>query len=163
MKRNIRFALGLALLAVFALFGSFAWAADSADKKGWGITDPYNKLYNPKEMEKLKVKVIKVIEVVPMPGMSPATALEVREGSSTVIVHLCPVWFAKPADIGVKPGDSITLKGCWAEIGGKDVFMASKVKKGESQELKLRLSKDGTPFWTMTPEQLAKERANKDD
>jgi len=163
MKRNTRFAVGLALLAVVALFGSFAWATDSADKKGWGINDPYNKLYNPKELEKLKVKVIKAIEVAPMPGMSPATALEVREGSSTILVHLCPVWFAKPADIGVKPGDSITVRGCWAEIGGKDVFMASKIKKGESQEFKLRLSKDGTPFWTMTPEQLAKERANKDD
>jgi len=78
-------------------------------------------------------------------------------------VHLCPTWFAKPADIGVKPGDAVTLRGSWAEIDGKDVFLASKVKKGESQEFKVRLTKDGTPFWTMTPEQLAKERANKDD
>jgi len=43
------------------------------------------------------------------------------------------------------------------------VFLASKLKKGESQEFKVRLTKDGTPFWTMTPEQLAKERASKDD
>lgn len=163
MKGMIRFAVGLALLAVVVLFGSFVWATDSADKKGWGINDPYNKLYNSKELEKLKVKVVKVMEVVPMPGMSPAVALEVREGSSTILVHLCPVWFAKPADIGVKPGDSVTIRGAWAEIGGKDVLLAAKVKKGESQEFKLRLTKDGTPFWTMTPEQLAKEREKKDD
>jgi hypothetical protein len=37
------------------------------------------------------------------------------------------------------------------------------VKKGESQQFKVRLTKDGTPFWTMTPEQLARERAAKDD
>jgi len=43
------------------------------------------------------------------------------------------------------------------------VFLASKVKKGESYEFKGRLTMDGTPFWTMTPEQLAKERAQKDD
>lgn len=57
----------------------------------------------------------------------------------------------------------MTVKGCWAEINGKDVFMASKVKKGESFEFKVRMTKDGTPFWTMTPDQVAKERGGKDD
>lgn len=163
MKVNFRSAAGpIALLAV-GLCVAIAFAADSDEKKGWGVNDPYTKLYNPKELEKIKAKVVKVMEVVPMPGMSPATAMEVLEGSSTILVHLCPTWFAKPADIGVKPGDPVTLRGAWAEINGKDVFLASKVKKGESQEFKLRLTKDGTPFWTMTPEQLAKERAQKDD
>jgi len=37
------------------------------------------------------------------------------------------------------------------------------VRKGDSPEFKVRLTKDGTPFWTMTPEQLAKERASNDD
>jgi hypothetical protein len=142
---------------------AFVFAAESAEKKGWGVNDPYNKLYNPKELEKLKVKVVKVIEVIPMPGMSPATALDVREGSSPIIVHLCPVWFAKPGEVGVKPGDTITIRGSWAEIDGKDVFLASKIKKGESQEFKVRLTKDGTPFWTMTPEQIAKEQDNRND
>ena len=150
------------LLALLFCF-SMAFAADPVEKKGWGIDDPYNKFYNPKEFEKFKATVVKVTEVVPMPGMSPATALEVREGSKTILVHLCPTWFAKPNDIGVKPGDQVVLKGCWAEINGKDVFLASKLRKGESPEFKVRLTKDGTPFWTMTPEQLAKERANKDD
>jgi hypothetical protein len=142
---------------------SIAFAAEPAAKKGWGIDDPYNKLYNPREFEKIKAKVVKVMEVVPMAGMSPATALEVREGNSTILVHLCPVWFAKPADIGVRPGDLVTLKGSWAEINGKDVFLASKIRKGDSPEFKVRLTRDGTPFWTMTPEQLAKERASQDD
>jgi len=142
---------------------STALAADPADKKGWGIDDPYNQLYNPREFEKIKAKVVKVMEVVPMAGMSPVTALEVQEGSSKILVHLCPTWFAKPSDIGLKPGERVVLKGCWAEINGKDVFMASKVKKGDYFEFKCRLTKDGTPFWTMTPEQLAKEQAEKDD
>lgn len=163
MKIRFKSAAGpIVLLAV--VFGvAIALAADSVEKKGWGANDPYARLYSPKELEKIKAKVVKVMEVVPMTGMSPATAMEVREGNSTIVVHLCPTWFAKPADIGVKPGDAVTLRGSWAEIDGKDVFLASKVKKGESQEFKVRLTKDGTPFWTMTPEQLAKERANKDD
>ena len=100
---------------------------------------------------------------MPITGMSPGVALEVREGSETIVVHLCPVGYAKPSEIGIKPGDKVTILGCWAEVGGKDVFMASKVKKGDTFEFKVRLSKDGTPFWTMTPEQLAKEQQNKND
>jgi hypothetical protein len=154
--------LPLVALVLMFCFGT-ALADDPAEKKGWGISDPYNKLYNPKEFEKIKAKVIKVTEVVPMAGMSPATALEVSEGSKAIMVHLCPTWFAKPNDIKVKPGEQVVLKGCWAEINGKDVFLASKVKKGDFYEFKCRLTKDGTPFWTMTPEQLAKEQAAKDD
>jgi hypothetical protein len=163
MKVNLKSAVGPAVLMAVVFCVGLVLAADSDEKKGWGINDPYTKLYNPKELEKIKAKVVKVMEVVPMTGMSPATAMEVREGNSTILVHLCPTWFAKPADIGVKPGDSVTIRGSWAEINGKDVFLASKVKKGESQEFKVRLTKDGTPFWTMTAEQIAKERANKDD
>jgi hypothetical protein len=50
------------------------------------------------------------------------------------------------------------LKGVWAEIDGKDVFMASKIKKDPNTEIiKVRLTKDGTPFWTMSQERLAME------
>jgi hypothetical protein len=132
--------------------------ANTDGMKGWGISDPYNKLYNAKELERFKATVVKIMEVVPMPGMSPGIALEVREGGETILVHLCPAAFAKQAEIGIKPGDRVDIRGCWAEINGKDVLMASKVKKGETFELKLRLTKDGTPFWAMTPEQLAKEQ-----
>lgn len=163
MKVNLKSTVGSIVLMAAVFCVAIAFAADSDEKKGWGVNDPYAKLYNPKELEKIKAKVLKVMEVMPMTGMSPATAMEVHEGNSTILVHLCPTWFAKPADIGVKPGDTVTIRGAWAEINGKDVFLASKLKKGESQEFKLRLTKDGTPFWTMTPEQLAKERANKDD
>ena len=133
------------------------------DKKGWGTDDPYNRLYNPKEVEKIKAKVVRLTETAPMPGMSPVLVLEVREGSQTVMVHLGPSWFAKPADTGLRPGDDVTIRGSWAEINGKDVFLAAKVKKGETQEFKVRLTRDGTPFWTMSPEQLARERAANDE
>lgn len=152
----------LAVVATMLMGTAAGLAAGAEEKKGWGIDDPYNKLYNVRDFEKFKASVVRLTEVVPMPGMSPATAVEVRDGSEVIVVHLCPTWFAKPADVGVKPGDKVTVKGCWAEIGGKDVFMASKVKKGESFEFKVRLTQDGTPFWTMTPEQVAKERANTD-
>lgn len=150
-------ALGLAVV------GAAGVEAHAEAMKGWGIADPYNKLYNAKELERFKATVVKVVEVVPMPGMSPGIALEVREGGEAITVHLCPTAFMKQTDIGIKPGDRVDIRGCWAEINGKDVLMASKVKKGGNFELKLRLTQDGTPFWTMTPEQLAKEQKNQND
>ena len=163
MRTVERSALAFAVMLAVMIGANSAGAADAKDLKGWGLDDPYHKLYKAKETERLKATVVKVLEVVPIPGMSPGVALEVREGNQTVVVHLCPVGYAKPSEIGFKPGDKVTIRGCWAEVGGKDVFMAAKVKKGDTFEFKVRLSKDGTPFWTMTPEQLAKELQNKDD
>jgi hypothetical protein len=144
------------LLSVFLTNG--ALADEKQDMKGWGIDDPYNQKYDVREFEKIRVWVVRVKEIVPMPGMSPATALDVQEGADTFEVHLCPTWYRSPSEIGVKKGDRVKLKGAWAEINGKFVFMASKIKKDPNIEIiKVRLTKDGTPFWTMTPKQLAKE------
>jgi hypothetical protein len=137
---------------------SYVQAEEKPDMKGWGIDDPYNKLYDVREFEKVRAWVVRVKEVVPMPGMSPATALDVREGSDVWEVHLCPTWYRKPSEIRLKKNARIKLKGVWAEINGKEVFMASKIKKDPDIEIiKVRLTKDGTPFWTMTPERLAME------
>jgi hypothetical protein len=146
------------ILLSFAIGVSHAPAGEKRDMQGWGIDDPYNKLYDVREYEKIRASVVRVKEVVPMPGMSPATALDVREGDDVFEVHLCPTWYRKPDEIRVKKNERIKLKGVWAEVNGKDVFIASKVKKDPDFEIiKVRLTKDGTPFWTMTPEQLAAE------
>ncbi len=90
--------------------------------------------------------------------MSPDTVLEVREGSYIQEVHLCQTCYSKTSEIRMKKNERIKIKGVWAEINGKDIFMASKVKKDPNTDIiKVRLTKDGTPFWTMTPQQLAKE------
>ena len=47
--------------------------------------------------------------------------------------------------------------GCRAKIDQKEVFMVAKVKKGDYFEFKVRLTKSGQPFWTMTPEELIRE------
>jgi len=152
--------MALILLSV-AVGVCYVQAEEKRDMQGWGIDDPYNKLYDVREFEKIRVWVIRVKEVIPMPGMSPATALDVREGSNEFEVHLCPTWYRKPSEIMVKKNDRVKLKGVWAEINDRDIFMASKIKKDPDFEIvKVRLTKDGTPFWTMTPEQLAIETQN---
>ena len=146
------------ILLSFAIGVSHAPAGEKRDMQGWGIDDPYNKLYDIREFEKIRASVVRVKEVVPMPGMSPATALDVREGDDVFEVHLCPTWYRKPDEIRLKKNERIKLKGVWAEVNGKDVFIASKIKKDPDFEVvKVRLTKDGTPFWTMTSEQLAME------
>jgi hypothetical protein len=152
--------MALMLLSV-AVGVCYVQAEEQRDMQGWGIDDPYNKLYDVREFEKIRVWVIRVKEVIPMPGMSPATALDVREGSNEFEVQLCPTWYRKPSEIMVKKNDRVKLKGVWAEINDRDIFMASKIKKDPDFEIvKVRLTKDGTPFWTMTPEQLAIETQN---
>ena len=146
------------ILLSFAIGISHAPAGEKRDMQGWGIDDPYNKLYDVREFEKIKGYVVRVKEVVPMPVMSPATALDVREGAYEFEVHLCPTWYRNPSEIQLKKNAQIKLKGVWAEVNGKDIFMASKIKKDPDIEIiKVRLTKDGTPFWTMTSEQLAME------
>ena len=137
-------------------------AEEKKDMGGWEIDSPYNRHYNAAELDKIKVTIIKVMEVIPMPGMSPGVGMIVRErgADEDIMVHICPTWFIKPGETGLKRGDRVKIRGCWAEINGKDVYMASKIKKGDYFVLKIRLTKDGTPFWTMSPEQLAKERAS---
>jgi hypothetical protein len=124
------------------------------------VDGAYNKLYQASELDKLKGHVQKVIEITPMKGMAPGVGLIMKDGDGDkVIVHIGPKWFLGDS-IGIKRGERIKVKGSWAEIDGKDVFMASKIKKGDFFELKVRLTKNGKPFWTMSPEELAKERAS---
>jgi hypothetical protein len=159
-----RLKLGVIILAVgfWLLNISMAMTADKKDMGGWEIGSPYNKHYDVSEVERFRAWVVKVAETVPMPGMSPGVALHVREGNAPgdeiTVVHVCPTWFIKPSSIGLKPGDRVKIRGVWAEINGKDVFMASKIKKGDYFSLKVRLTKDGRPFWTMDPQELAAER-----
>lgn len=148
----ILLAAGIAPAAVFA-----------GDKglKGWGIDSEYNSYYNAKELEKIRGKVTKFKQITPLPGMAPGTAFYFDEGDGEpFLIHLCPVSFASAKDTGIKTGIKTKIRGSWAVIDDQDVFMASKVKQGEHFVFKVRLTKDGTPFWTMSPEELARERAS---
>lgn len=93
-----------------------------------------------------------------MKGMAPGTSIVFEEGDEHIIVHLCPWDYASPKETGLREGVKTKIKGAWAMIGDEDVFMASKVKQGNDYEFKVRLTKDGTPFWTMSTEEIAKEK-----
>jgi hypothetical protein len=143
---------------ILGLF-SVAEAAEKSGYTGWEEDSPYNAFYNYKDKDSLKGTILQFKEVNPLPGMDPGTAFIFEEGGEKILVHLCPVAFSGAKETGIRTGIKTKVNGCWAVIDGEDVFMAAKVKQGDSFEFKVRLTKDGKPFWSMSPEELAKERA----
>ena len=145
-------ALAAVLLCGTALAGTAAY-------KGWEPGGAYDKNYRVSESDSFKGTVVSVIEVTPMPGMAPGLGIVVTERGSdeNTTVHLGPKGFLDEKTLGLKKGDAVKVKGVWAEIGGKDVFLASKVKRSEFDEVKVRRTRDGYPFWAMTAEELKKE------
>jgi len=152
----------LIVVAVLCLLSAFSLAgfAQAKDMGGWEEGSAYNALYKASELDKIKGYVQKVTTLTPMKGMAPAVAIILKDGDGDrVTVHVGPKWFLGDS-IGIKRGEKIKVKGSWAEIEGEDVFMASKIKKGDYFVLKVRLTKDGRPFWVMPPDELARERAS---
>jgi hypothetical protein len=91
--------------------------------------------------------------------MAPGVGLLVQSPEDgSVTVHLGPRSFINVNNIWDLKGARVKVRGVWAQLAGENVFMAYKVKSGK-RVLKVRRTRDGTPYWTMTPEELAKERA----
>ena len=156
----------LSIIILLSCIFSFALPAFSQEQdglKGWEAGSEYNNFYNAKELDRLKGVITEFVEVTPLPGMAKGTAFYLDEGDGEkILVHLCPSAYAEPDKTGLRKMVETKIRGSWAYIDGQDVFLASKVKQGEHFEFKVRLTSDGTPFWTMTPEQLAKELAAAD-
>jgi hypothetical protein len=164
MKRHLQrilicFFITLVLCAGFPQ-GSFA--EEKGDITGWEFGSPYNRLYDPSEWDKLKGEALRFKDVTPMPGMSPGIALIMRDREEEIVTcHLGPKAYIDSLNIGVRKGEKVTVKGVWVEINGEDIFIASKVKKGEYYEFKVRRTQDGKPYWAMTPEELEAQKADK--
>ena len=155
-----RFPLAI-IIVLFTVFSVSIQASKAGDIKGWESNSKYNSYYNYKERDSLKGILTKFKTVTPLPGMVAGTAFLLKEGDEDILVHLCPQSFADAKETGLRKGAKTKVKGSWAYINDQDVFIASKVKQGEHFEFKVRLTKNGTPFWTMTADELAKERADK--
>jgi C-terminal processing protease CtpA/Prc len=152
--------MSLVLVALVCLAGSaLAGPKANPDIKGWEPGSDYNKLYDPKEADTLKGRVTKIYTVVPLPGMAPGLALQVedKKDKGLEVVHLGPKDFVDLASIGLREGDQVKVVGAWTEMDGQDIMIAVKVKKDETVQLKVRRTKDGFPFWGLSPEERAKE------
>lgn len=153
--------LAVLTVAVVLLAFGLAQAGSKAnpDLKGWEKGGEYDKMFDPKEADAIKGRVVKIYDITPAPGMALGVALQVedKKDKTLEIVHLGPKDFVDLASIGLKEGDQVKVSGAWAEFDGQDVLLAVKVKKGEDIQLKVRRTKDGFPFWNMTPEERQRE------
>mgnify|MGYP001823504772 CR=1 FL=1 len=149
----------ISISAIVVLTSVISIAGDGIE--GWEVGSEYNDLYNPKERDSIKGTIVKLVKITPLPGMAKGTGLILDEGGGdTVLIHICPQSFATARETGLKRGEWVKIKGAWADIGDDTVFIAAKIKKDGGYSFKIRLTSDGTPFWTMSAEQLAKERSS---
>jgi len=156
MKIRISHAFVL-LIGLLLLLPGVSLAA--GDFTGWEIDSEYNKLYNSKERDSIKGDIVKFITVTPIEGMAPGTAFIIDEGGGDkVVVHVCPEAYASGRETGLRRGDWVKVKGVWADIGDESIFIAAKIRKDNDYVFKVRLTSDGKPFWTMSPEELEKEK-----
>jgi len=151
--------VSLLLLMVVLPFGlhrtNNVYAAEERSSAGWEKGSEYNNHYHAEQDTVIKGTMVKFIEITPMKSMSPGIAMIlISRDNEKVTVHLGPKWFVDLLVRGFKPGDGVKVKGVWAQIKGERFFMASKVRNGELFEVKFRKTKDGTPYWTMTPEEI---------
>lgn len=143
------------LLSLVAVGAALAAAGGNA-LQGWGMDGTYQQQYGEGLYDEFKGTVEKFVEVTPLPGMAPGTAVVVenRDGES-VTVHLGPKRFVDTGVIELAPGDKVKVMGVFTTIDEQPVFMANKIKKGEFYQAKFRRSSDGRPFWTMSAKELA--------
>ena len=59
----------------------------------------------------------------------------------------------------LRRGDWVKVKGVWADIDDESIFIAAKIRKDNNYAFKVRLTSDGQPFWTMSADKLAMEKA----
>lgn len=167
--RTAVFARSALILAALVILTALAACGGGESRQagglaGWEQGGEYDQHYDPQELDRIKGSFQEVVELTPMAGMAPGVGIIMRDRADDelVTVHLGPKDFVgkELEEFGLTPGQKVKVTGVWAEFDGKDVFMASKIKKGEFQQVKVRRTKDGTPYWSMSPEQLATERAN---
>ncbi|MEJ2101736.1 MAG: hypothetical protein P8X68_17460, partial [Desulfobacterales bacterium] len=106
-KNHHRFVMAAMVIIIAGFIANSVGAVDEKLMKGWEAGSPYNQLYDVKEFEYFRAWVVGFKEEPPMPGMSPATIMIVKDGDDLIDVHVCPTWFAKPEDIGVRKGDRV--------------------------------------------------------
>ena len=150
---------GLTVVLAISVFGLIiAYSDGKGGLEGWEKDSAYNNLYDLTMKDKLKGVVVDVKKLTPLPGMAPGVGLLVQSPEDgAVTVHLGPRTFINLNKIWNMKGAHVKVRGVWAEIDDEKVFIAYKVKS-RSYVLKLRKTSDGIPHWTMTPEELAKER-----
>ncbi|WP_027723431.1 hypothetical protein [Maridesulfovibrio zosterae] len=155
--------INLKILTALCLMASMTTAVYASDIniKGWEKNGKYDQLYDNTDRDVFKGTLIDIEEITPMDGMTTGIGLLVKDkdDGEKVLVHLGPKDFVEPRIKGLRPGVRLKVYGVLVTIGNDYEYICAKLKAGEERQYKFRLTKDGTPFWSLTPEQLKHEES----
>ena len=119
---------------------------DWRGSEGWGMSQRYQRMYNPETVETLSGEVLGVEKITPMEGMSSGVHIILKTKEETIPVHLGPVWFIERQDVKIKKGDKIEVTGSKVMMRDKPTIIAAEVKKGD--EVLILRDEDGIPVWS---------------
>ena len=100
---------------------------------------------NPATVQTVTGTVEAVEKIAPMRGMSNGIHLLLKTEKGPLSVHLGPEWFIERLQPVIEKGDTVTVTGSMATVGGKPALIAAEVHKGD-EILKLR-DQQGIPVW----------------
>jgi hypothetical protein len=133
--------LGLGLAGMALAQSGVQWRGGA----GWGRGGAYNRLYDPKTVETVSGKVVRIERITPMAGMGQGVHLVLETDGGTIPVHLGPAWYVERQDTTVAPNDHVEVKGSRVTFDAKPAIIAAQVRKGE-RTLVLR-DDAGIPVW----------------
>lgn len=160
MLKRINFKI-LVSFCLLTLATTAAYASDM-DLKGWEKGGDYDQLYDNTDRDVFKGTLIDIKEVTPLDGMAEGIGILVKdkEDGEKVLVHLGPKDFVESRIKDLRPGVRVKVYGVLVEIDDEYEYMCAKLKAGEERKYKFRLTKDGTPFWSLSPDDLKKEESD---
>jgi len=149
MKKFSRFIslIGIPALVMdaTAAWGQSGMGPGGGQGRGWGASDSYNRMYNPKTVETLTGEVVSMDKFTPNKRMSYGVHFTLKTEKETIPVHLGPIWYVEKQAVVITAGDKVGVTGSRIMYQDKPAIIAAEVKKGD-QVLKLR-NAAGIPAW----------------
>lgn len=104
------------------------------------------RMYDPKTVEDIKGKVLRVDSFTSRRKFSYGVHLQVQTANEIIPVHLGPAWYLDSQEIEIEPNDTLKITGSRIRFDGESAIVAAQITKGNTT-VKLR-NKNGFPVWS---------------
>lgn len=128
------------LIFVTALFGAPARAQKSPPNT---VTPPKYDLHTETKMK----GTVEEVKLPPKGSEKEIVHLQLKDGTNSVDVYLCPKSFFDDMGMSFAKGDELNITGSKVKQGDADLFLAREIVKGSNDTFSLRDGK-GDPVWS---------------
>lgn len=145
------------------VFGFVApMGTESGSSAAWAADSDYNKNFKADTVATTQGTIKKIDAFTPQKDAQPGLRLRVKtDDGRTVTVYAGPQQHYLQQKIRFHKGDQVTVTGSKTSVDGKNVCMATQIKKGE-QTFEIRNSQ-GKPLWQCTPDHQPMNQQNSRD